>query len=142
MNLTLVRLKGKSLVPSATHFVHQTDDEDLDVPEEMEGILDDLFQAIQDKVSTLGFCPRLLKRAYSERFLGYCCSVGGGQRHWQNFRKTSPAPFWTSIGDRPQSFFNSLCRGHGDVRNANDRRANMAGGMFNLCRNGQEGADL
>ena len=53
MSLILVRLEGKSLVSPATHCVLQTEDEEIDVPEEMEGILDDLFQAIQDKASTL-----------------------------------------------------------------------------------------
>jgi HEAT repeat protein len=46
--------------------VLQTDDEEVDVPEEMEGILDDLFQAIQDKVLSVGSHP--LKRAHSECF--------------------------------------------------------------------------
>jgi len=38
------------LVSTGTRQVVQTEDEETDVPEEMEGILDDLFQAIQDKV--------------------------------------------------------------------------------------------
>ena len=50
MNLTLVRLEGKSLVSTETHQTVKTEDEEADVPEEMEGILDDLFRAIQDKV--------------------------------------------------------------------------------------------
>lgn len=54
------------MVTPETHPILQTKDEEIDVPEEMEGILDDLFQAVQDKV--LGVGPRLLKRAYSECF--------------------------------------------------------------------------
>ena len=50
MNLTLVQSEGKSLVSTETRPVIQTDDDEGDVPEEMEGILDDLFRAIQDKV--------------------------------------------------------------------------------------------
>ncbi|KAF9779616.1 TBCD protein [Thelephora terrestris] len=41
--------KGKSLVPLDTHDILRTEGEEQDVPEEMEGILEDLFQAIQDK---------------------------------------------------------------------------------------------
>lgn len=55
MNLKFVWLEGKSLITPETHHVLQTEDEETDVPEEMEGILDDLFQAIQDKV--LSVCP-------------------------------------------------------------------------------------
>ena len=44
----------------------QTEDEEIDVPEEMEGILDDLFQAVQDKVPGVGPC--LQNRVHSERF--------------------------------------------------------------------------
>lgn len=44
----------------------QTEDEEIDVPEEMEGVLDDLFQAIQDKVPSVGL--RLLKWAHPECF--------------------------------------------------------------------------
>lgn len=63
MNLKFVWLEGKSLITPETHHVLQTEDEETDVPEEMEGILDDLFQAIQDKV--LSVCPH---RAHSEWF--------------------------------------------------------------------------
>jgi hypothetical protein len=68
MNLMFVRLEGKSLVHPTTHYVLLTEDEEVDVPEEMEGILDDLFQAIQDKVSTPDFRFHLLKRTNSEHF--------------------------------------------------------------------------
>lgn len=49
-----------------THHVLQTKDEEIDVPEEMEGVLDDLFQSIQDKVPGVG--PRLLKWAHPSVF--------------------------------------------------------------------------
>jgi hypothetical protein len=70
------------LVPTETHQVFQTEDDETDIPEEMEGILDDLFQAIQDKV--LGAGCHYLKPARSERSLGYHCSLGSSQRHWQD----------------------------------------------------------
>jgi hypothetical protein len=47
-------IEGKSLVSPETHRVIQTEDDGFDVPDEMEGILDDLFQAIQDKVFCFG----------------------------------------------------------------------------------------
>ena len=54
MDLTLVQSEGRSLVSTETHQVLQKEDEEADVPEEMEGILDDLFRAIQDKVFGVG----------------------------------------------------------------------------------------
>ena len=81
MSLTLIQLQGKSLVPTETHQVLRPEDEETDVPEEMEGILDDLFQAIQDKVLGAG---HLLKRACSECSSGYRCPLGGGQRYWRD----------------------------------------------------------
>ena len=50
-------LKGKSLVPPTIQDVLRTEDGEVDVPEEMDAILDDLFQAIQDKVSAIDFRP-------------------------------------------------------------------------------------
>lgn len=98
MNLTLTLLEGKSLVPPATHCVLQTGDEEIDVPEEMEGILDDLFQAIQDKASTLEFCRHLLKQAQYEQFPRIL--LFGGQQPKalvefpRDFPQTSLDKFW------------------------------------------------
>lgn len=63
-DLKLVRLEGKSLLAPETHYAPQTNDEETDIPEEMEGILDDLFQGTQDKVPNVG--PGPLTRARSE----------------------------------------------------------------------------
>lgn len=62
------------------HQVPQTEDDETDVPEEMEGILDDLFQAIQDKV--IGIGDHFLKQACSEHSSGYRGALGSGQRYW------------------------------------------------------------
>jgi len=78
MNLTFVQLEGKPLVSMETNQV-QKEEEEVEVPEEMEGILDDLFRAIQDKVLDVG---HRLKRVCFEPSLGYCRSLGSGQRHW------------------------------------------------------------
>lgn len=59
MNLILVIPEGKSLVPPTIHNVLRTEDGEVDVPEETDAILGDLFQAIQDKVSTLNFPPAI-----------------------------------------------------------------------------------
>ena len=54
MGLKLVWPEGKSLLAPETHYTPQADDEGADVPEEMEGILDDLFRGTQDKVPNVG----------------------------------------------------------------------------------------
>lgn len=78
MNLTLVRSEGKSLVPLETHDVIRTEDEEVDVPEEMEGILEDLFQAIQDKV--FGFRPHRLERTHFDHSSRILLSAGRQQK--------------------------------------------------------------
>lgn len=58
------------------HRSLRTEDEEIDVPEEMECILDDLFRAIQDKVNTIDF---RLKQIHSEQ-LSRILLFGGQQR--------------------------------------------------------------
>jgi hypothetical protein len=88
MGLTIVHLEGKSLVPLDTHDILRTEGEEQDVPEEMEGILEDLFQAIQDKV--LGFRPHLLERTHSDQSSRILLFAGRQRRVLAGFPKGFP----------------------------------------------------
>jgi len=73
--------------PETLHDI-QTEEEEIDVPEEMEGILDDLFQTIQDKVP--GVSAHLLKRACSECFFRIPLFAGQQPKVSAGFLKDSP----------------------------------------------------
>jgi len=68
------------LVSPETQNVLPTQDEEIDVPEEMEGILDDLFQAIQDKVLGVGpDFPKLVLNVYQDTVVRWAAAKGIGR---------------------------------------------------------------
>lgn len=106
------RCSAKILTASLTEqpAVQEDPELDIDVPEETESVLEELFSSLQDKVRA-----PLLAVSSSHMLLGHCCAIFCCERHSTYSRKTSLRLSGTNLRQRAAALYHSLNRSGADV---------------------------